>query len=103
MVIKPCNKSPRRYLKKFFMALPGVKKQTKMESLALYALYAGFISCFAVSCSAPGNFAQQYYKRNEATISRIEKLYNGVYQDRPLAAAFSDQSFDQIRLEIKTD
>lgn len=61
------------------------------------------ISCFCSSCSVPKNFAQQYYRKNEATITKIEQQYNTVYRARPLAAAFTDQDFDHIRLEIKTD
>lgn len=85
------------------MVLPGEKKIISMRGKFRYIIYVSVGCCILYSCSTQGNFPQQYYKQNEAAITRIEQTYNTVYRAKPLAAEFSDAAFEHVRLEMKTD
>lgn len=74
-----------------------------MERKILNLIFGCLCACILHSCSTQGKFAQQYYKENEATITRIEQTYTTVYRSKPLAAEFSDAAFEHVRLEMKTD
>ncbi len=59
-----------------------------------------FASC---ATSPPRQFPIKYYKENEATILQIEKQYNKLFRNKPIAAEFSDNDFKYITIEMKTD
>lgn len=61
------------------------------------------IACSSCATSPPRQFPIKYYKENEKTILQIEKQYNKLYRNKPIAAEFSDNEFKYITIEMKTD
>jgi len=68
------------------------------------------ISCFLLllmfsSCatSLPKHFATNYYKTNEQAIVKIEKLYSKTYKVKPIVAEYTDNTFNYVSIEMKTD
>ena len=47
--------------------------------------------------------AQKYYSNNELTISRINETYKSIYAVKPLVIEFTDNEFNYVIIEIKTD
>ncbi len=76
-----------------------------MKSINYYIIYIVFLSTFMISCSTaiPHKSMVKYYEKNKQTILRIEGLYNRINSQKPLAAEFSDNDFNYISLEMKTD
>ena len=68
-------------------------------------LYNIIIALFLTSCAStlPQHFATTYYKKNEKTIVRMEELYNKIYKTKPIVAEFSDNAFNYVMIEMKTD
>ena len=60
---------------------------------------------FLVSCSAvlPSRFPTKFYKENEVVITRIESEYSKLYNAKPIVVAFSDNAFNYVTIEMKTD
>ena len=63
------------------------------------------IAILLSSCATtlPQHFAERYYKKNEKTIVRMEALYNKIYKTKPIVAEFSDNAFNYVMIEMKTD
>ncbi|MFY7964156.1 MAG: hypothetical protein ACOVO1_04615 [Chitinophagaceae bacterium] len=63
------------------------------------------ISCFIASCSTtlPSHYPEKYYKQNEPAIISIESNYSNIYKQKPLVIAFTDNAFQYVTLEMKTD
>jgi hypothetical protein len=63
------------------------------------------MSCFIASCSTtlPSHYPEKYYKQNEASIIGIESNYSNIYNQKPLVIAFTDNAFQYVTVEMKTD
>jgi hypothetical protein len=63
------------------------------------------ISCLIASCSTtlPSHYLEKYYKQNEAAIVDIEINYSNIYKQKPLVIAFTDNAFQYVTVEMKTD
>lgn len=60
---------------------------------------------FLSSCATiiPQQYAKKYYQKNEFTITRIEENYKKIVVVKPIVLEFSDNEFNHINVEIKTD
>jgi hypothetical protein len=58
-----------------------------------------------VSCKTalPLRFPEKYYKENQATITQIEKNYSNINKLMPIVIEFSDNGFNYVTIEMKTD
>lgn len=63
------------------------------------------MSCFFASCSTalPSHYPERYYKQNETAITAIESNYSNIYKQKPLVIAFTDNAFQYVTVEMKTD
>lgn len=59
-----------------------------------------FSSC---ATSLPKHFATDYYNTNEQAIVKIEKLYSKIFNVKPIVAEFTDNTFNYVSIEMKTD
>ncbi len=64
-----------------------------------------FLLLMLSSCatSLPKHFALNYYKTNEQAITKIEKLYNEIYKAKPIVTEFTDNTFNYVSIEMKTE
>ena len=64
-----------------------------------------FLMMLLCSCatSVPQHIAKKYYSKNEVTISRIEETYKNIFVVKPLVIEFTDNDFNYVIIEIKTD
>ncbi len=65
-----------------------------------YILMMLLCSC---ATSVPQHIAKKYYTENEVTISRIEETYKNIFVVKPLVIEFTDNDFNYVIIEIKTD
>ena len=64
-----------------------------------------FLMMLLCSCatSVPQHIAKKYYTKNEVTISRIEETYKNIFVVKPIVIEFTDNDFNYVIIEIKTD
>ena len=64
-----------------------------------------FLMMLLCSCatSVPQHIAKKYYTKNEVTISQIEESYKNIFVVKPLVIEFTDNDFNYVIIEIKTD
>lgn len=64
-----------------------------------------FLMMLLCSCatSVPQHIAKKYYSKNEVTISRIEETYKNIFVVKPIVIEFTDNDFNYVIIEIKTD
>ncbi len=64
-----------------------------------------FLMMLLCSCatSVPQHIAKKYYTENEVTISRIEETYKNIFVIKPIVIEFTDNDFNYVIIEIKTD
>ncbi len=58
-----------------------------------------FFSCAKI----PSTFPVRYYKNNETAIKQMEASYNHINKTKPFAAEFSDNDFNYVVIDMKTD
>lgn len=62
-----------------------------------------FAAALLGSCATRKTFSTNYYHENEDTLVQIEQAYRALYNIKPFSVEFTDRSFNNITLEIKTD
>ncbi len=72
--------------------------QTKSLSLVL----AVATVCILLSCS-PKNISTKYYSQHEKQLDSIESAFKTLYQQQPVAIAFTDRKFRSVSLDFITD
>ena len=63
------------------------------------------VPIFFIGCSTtlPKRFATKYYKDNDTIIMRIERNYANLNKQKPIVIEFSDNAFNTVTIEMKTD
>ena len=56
-----------------------------------------------VSCKVSKSFPLKYYTKNEATLQKIQKLYDTANKPNNIAIAFTNWGLTDISLELKTE
>jgi hypothetical protein len=57
----------------------------------------------AATCSCTSLNITNYYRHHHYTLDGMEEVYQKAYRAKPFSIEFTDRSFDQVSLELKTD
>ena len=71
-----------------------------INKIPFFLLILMFSSC---ATPLPKHFAINYYKTNEQAIAKVEKIYSNLYKAKPIVAEFTDNAFNYVSIEMKTD
>lgn len=69
------------------------------HSILYIILLMLFLSCTKI----PSTFPVRYYKNNEKAIKQMEASYSYINKAKPFAAEFSDNDFNYVVIDMKTD
>lgn len=71
-----------------------------LQNKIFYIVILMLSSCATI---VPQKMANKYFNKNELIISQIEEAYKKIYVIKPIAIEFSDNKFNYVNVEIKTD